>query len=63
MGMFRIDGVRENQWIPQVFIKWLTEHKIDKAYKWDYEKLEQDNLKKDINNNTNIRRLNVKTNH
>ena len=42
MGMFRIDGVRENQWIPQVFIKWLTEHKIDKAYKWDYEKLEQD---------------------
>ena len=63
MGMFRIDGVRENQWIPQVFIKWLTEHKIDKAYKWDYEKLEQDNLKKDINNNTNISRLNVKTNH
>ena len=39
MGMFRIDGVRENQWdtsqpIHQMVI---LNTKLDKAYKWDYE--------------------------
>ena len=49
MGYFRIEKVRENQWCPVTFGEWLTQHKIENKYKYDYEKLEQDKLKKDIN--------------
>jgi hypothetical protein len=28
MGYFRIDGVRENQWEPQTFCRWLLANKI-----------------------------------
>jgi len=49
MGMFRLDGVRENQWEPVTFLKWIYENKINKEYKYDYEKVEQDKLKSDIN--------------
>lgn len=60
MGMFRLDGVRENQWEPTTFLKWLYENKINAAYKYDYQKVEQDNLKSDLNKLTNKGAINVK---
>ena len=50
MGMFRIDNVRENQWCPVTFCTWLTENKVSQEYKYNYEKLEQDKIKADLNN-------------
>ena len=55
MGMFRIENVRENQWCPVTFSEWLYEHKILAEYKYDYEKLEQDKLKADLNNNQKMK--------
>ena len=65
MGMFRIDGVRENQWEPTTFLKWLYENKINKAYRYDYEVVEQEGLKSNlIKINENKRRIrNDKTNN
>jgi len=45
MGYFRIDNVRENQFEPTTFIKWLYDHKINREYKYDYELKERDSLK------------------
>ena len=34
MGMFRLDKVRENQWEPVTFMKWLYENKINNTQAW-----------------------------
>ena len=59
MGMFRIDGVRENQWEPTTFMKWLYENKINKIYKYDYEVKEQKDLTANLIDISNKRRKNV----
>ncbi len=59
MGMFRIDGVRENQWAPTLFMKWLYENKINKIYKYDYEVKEQKDLTANLIDISNKRRKNV----
>tara|TARA_R110002110_G_scaffold352534_1_gene562581 strand:+ start:308 stop:640 length:333 start_codon:yes stop_codon:yes gene_type:complete len=59
MGMFRIDGVRENQWEPTTFTKWLYENKINKIYKYDYEVKEQNDLTANLIDISNKRRKNV----
>ena len=60
MGMFRLDKVRENQWEPVTFMKWLYENKINKAYKYDYEIKQQEAHKEDFLQHTNVRRINDK---
>ena len=37
MGYFTIKGVRENQWEPQTFCRWLLANKIRVIHKYDYE--------------------------
>ena len=59
MGYFRIDGVRENQWEPTTFIKWLYENKINRIYKYDYEVKEQNDLTANLIDISNKRRKNV----
>ena len=63
MGMFRLDKVRENQWEPVTFMKWLYENKINKAYKYDYEIKQQEAHKEDFLQHTNVRRINDKANN
>ena len=59
MGMVRIDGVRENQWEPTTFTKWLYENRINKIYKYDYEVKEQNDLTANLIDISNKRRKNV----
>ena len=63
MGMFRLDKVRENQWEPVTFMKWLYENKINKAYKYDYEIKQQEAHKEDFLQHINVRRINDKANN
>ena len=60
MGMFRLENVRENQWCPLTFLQWIYENKVVAEYKYNYEKLEQDKLKKDLNNLQHKENKNVK---
>jgi hypothetical protein len=56
LGMFKIDGVRQNMFEPKMFLNWLIENKINGPQQYDYQKAEVDNLK------TNITKLTRGTN-
>ena len=56
LGMFKIEGVRQNMFEPKTFLNWLIENKIKATVQYDYQKAEVDNLK------TNITKLKRSTN-
>ena len=56
LGMFKIEGVRQNMFEPKTFLNWLIENKIKASVQYDYQKAEVDNLK------TNITKLKRSTN-
>ena len=56
LGLFRIDGVRQNMFEPRSFLNWLIENKINGPVQYDYQVKEVDSLK------TNITKLKRGTN-
>ena len=56
LGMFKIEGIRQNMFEPKTFLNWLIENKIKATVQYDYQKAEVDNLK------TNITKLTRGTN-
>jgi len=56
LGLFRIDGVRQNMFEPRSFLNWLIENKIKAPVQYDYQIKEVDSLK------TNITKLKRSTN-
>ena len=56
LGMFKIEGIRQNMFEPKTFLNWLIENKIKATVQYDYQKAEVDNLK------TNITKLKRSTN-
>jgi|TARA_R110002012_G_scaffold35481_1_gene101235 hypothetical protein len=59
MGYFRIDGVRENQWEPQTFCRWLLANKIKVIHKYDYEQSQANKIESNLIDINNKRRKNV----
>ena len=56
LGMFKIEGIRQNMFEPKTFLNWLIENKIKATVQYDYQIKEVDNLK------TNITKLKRSTN-
>lgn len=48
LGMFKIEGIRQNMFEPKTFLNWLIENKIKATVQYDYQKAEVDNLKTNI---------------
>lgn len=56
LGMFKIEGIRQNMFEPKTFLNWLIENKIKATVQYDYQIKEVDSLK------TNITKLKRSTN-
>ena len=59
MGYFRIDEVRENQWEPQTFCRWLLANKIKVIHKYDYEQSHANKIESNLIDIKQKRRKNV----
>jgi hypothetical protein len=59
MGYFRIKGVRENQWEPQTFVRWLLANQIKVIHKYDYEQSKADEIESNLIDIKQKRRKNV----
>ena len=59
MGYFRIDDIRENQWEPAAFCRWLLANKIKVIHKYDYEQSHANKIESNLININKKRRKNV----